>query len=544
MKKSTRFLSLLLVLLMLTPALASAVELNPPGTLPIAKEKTKLTILMPAETIVEDYETNDFTKYIEEMTNVDLEFELLPSVVDEARNKLALMINSGQKLPDIINMGLPIDTVYAYAQTGAFLPLNDYLDTIAVNVPARDAEYPEFNIIKNATAPDGNIYSVPMIVKELHNETKYKMWINQVWLDNLGMEVPTTTEELYTVLKAFKEKDPNGNGIVGDEYPMIGGTGWSQDPTVALMNAFVYDGGGTDGDGDRLLVAEDGTLYPAYATDEWREGLDYIRKLVDENLLAPISFTQDDAQMRAMVNNEGDCIVGVFAYSSLTLMAVATNPFYKDYTALPPVAGPSGVRQVSYQPTIPEQRWFVTADCADPELAFRVGDFLFNEESYLFARYGKEGEYWRGPEEGEVAQYAALGFDPTIYQITNIWSIAENSHWKRNAPVFGYTGIQGQIAADPTENRVPEAVMGLHANYLPKEGTYAYNLIFTAEETQQIAEIRATLRTYVNESESRFITRDMDLDKDWDAYKEELKRIGIDEFVAVCTQAYNRMQGK
>ena len=53
----------------------------------------------------------------------------------------------------------------------------------------------------------------------------YKIWINQTWLDNLGLDVPTTTEELYTVLKAFKENDPNGNGIQ-DEYPLVGGTGW------------------------------------------------------------------------------------------------------------------------------------------------------------------------------------------------------------------------------------------------------------------------------------------------------------------------------
>lgn len=48
------------------------------------------------------------------------------------------------------------------------------------------------------------------------------MSINKQWLDNLKLEVPATTDELYTVLKAFKEQDANGNGDSKDEIPMMG----------------------------------------------------------------------------------------------------------------------------------------------------------------------------------------------------------------------------------------------------------------------------------------------------------------------------------
>ncbi|HML48238.1 MAG TPA: extracellular solute-binding protein, partial [Clostridia bacterium] len=254
MKNKTRLLGLLLAFVLIVPSFASAIELSAAGELPIAKEPTKLTVLMPAETIVQDYETNDFTLYIQEQTNVDLDFELLPSVSSEAQNKLAVMIASGQKLPDVLNMGLSIDTAYSYAMAGAFIPLNDYIQSVGVNMMAREAEYPDFKVMENSTCPDGNIYAVPAVVKELHNETKYKLWTNRVWLETLGLEVPQTTDELADLLRAFKEKDPNGNGLA-DEYPLVGGTGWSQDPTIYLMNAFVYDG-----DGDRILKDADGKL--------------------------------------------------------------------------------------------------------------------------------------------------------------------------------------------------------------------------------------------------------------------------------------------
>lgn len=78
------------------------------------------------------------------------------------------------------------------------------------------------------TAPDGNIYALPSINDCYHCSMAQKMWIYKPWLDKLGLDVPTTTDELYTVLKAFKDKDPNGNGKA-DEVPLTGaprGSGW------------------------------------------------------------------------------------------------------------------------------------------------------------------------------------------------------------------------------------------------------------------------------------------------------------------------------
>lgn len=46
------------------------------------------------------------------------------------------------------------------------------------------------------------------------------VYLNKTWLDNLGLTYPETVEELYTVLKAFKEQDANGNGDPNDEIPI------------------------------------------------------------------------------------------------------------------------------------------------------------------------------------------------------------------------------------------------------------------------------------------------------------------------------------
>ncbi len=508
-------------------------------TLPITSlaetaDRPTLTILMAQDTYVEDYDTNAFTKYIEDAMNVNLEFELLPANTNDAADKLAVMISSGQKLPDIINFALDVTTTYRYAQTGALIPLTEYYETLGENVKTIEEKHP--GLYEYIRCPDGNLYSIPSYFIGLHDEVKYKIWINQTWLDNLNLQMPTTTEELYTVLKSFKEQDPNGNGKQ-DEYPLVGATGWSQDPTINLMNSFIYDG-----DEDHYIV-DNGNIDVAYNKDAWKEGLLYMRRLVDEKLLDPISFTQDDPQLRAMANNEGEAIVGAFAFSSITLLPVATSPYVKDFVGMPPMKGPEGVSFASYAKALPTNRWFITADCENPELAFKIGDFLFDptEEAFKRARYGIEGEHWSRAKEGDVAMFD--GYPATHKQEVNIWTQSQNAHWRNNAPLYTQNTAQGGVwDGDPEHyDRKIANIVTIYQENIPKEGTYVPTISFTEEEMQEISEIRSTLKTYVKECEVRFITRDMDIDSEWDSYVNELNRIGLERFLEVSQVAYDRM---
>lgn len=69
------------------------------------------------------------------------------------------------------------------------------------------------------TNPDGHIYTLPG-KKPLRPKGCDTPFINKAWLDRLGLEIPTTVDEWYEVLKAFKEQDANGNGDPNDEIPL------------------------------------------------------------------------------------------------------------------------------------------------------------------------------------------------------------------------------------------------------------------------------------------------------------------------------------
>ena len=201
--------------------------------------------------------------------------------------------------------------------------------------------------------------------------------MNMEFLEALDLEVPTTTEEFYQVLKAFQERDPNGNGV-NDEIPLLGSS--SAELMGYLMNAFIYTN-----PSNNYYTLKDGVIGVSYTEDAFREGLRYMNRLCEEGLLSPLTFSQSFDQYKQTVTGDGEtATVGCFVSfsTSLSINNYATSPLTPQYKAIAPLSGPEGVRFTEYTPTIAQPQWHVTAYCENPELAFRVGDFLMNEEAF------------------------------------------------------------------------------------------------------------------------------------------------------------------
>ncbi|GFZ82665.1 hypothetical protein GCM10008018_30640 [Paenibacillus marchantiophytorum] len=125
--------------------------------------------------------------------------------------KLPVMIASGE-YPDIVSG--KIDGFNKYGQSGAFIPLNEPIAKWAPNIKKNLIDNPEAK--SQTIAFDGNHYSVPMLSAM---RTSEGMLVRKDWLDRLGLPMPETIDDWYTMLKAFKEKDANGNGDSNDEVP-------------------------------------------------------------------------------------------------------------------------------------------------------------------------------------------------------------------------------------------------------------------------------------------------------------------------------------
>lgn len=512
-------------------------------------ERGHLTIALPQNSNVENYDTNYFTNLVENELNMDLEFVYLPSSGSDAKTKFSIMVSSQSELPDVVlNPGFSSLEIADYGSKGVFLPLNDYIANsryFKEEVTAEDKEA----ILQATTSPDGNIYGLAGFAIEPANLVPFKMWINTTWLKNVGMDMPATTEEYYQVLKAFVEKDANGNGVQ-DEIGITGcKNGWGCNPAIYLMNSFVFYNGNQLNGG--LSLAEDKTTVVApFVTEGWKEGLEYMYRLCSEGLLSPAVFTQDDKQFTALISNEepivGSCAAGGYGYWA----GSSENPNFQEMTMLAPLEGPSGAAYAAFAEYTPNIRYMITKDCKDPELAFALGDLFYRHDVSLTSRYGEEGVDWT--EDPEICKnYKGLfeeseGIPCQIVQLQIQWSKVQNKHWYDAPPTYRnletYKGIDGEYPEDTGKRnfRVEYTNGAVEHYYNAHPAKTLPSLIYTTEEADKIAEIQENIKSYVDESLAEFVTGNRPL-SDWDNYLKELNTIGLDDWLVIAQTAYDRM---
>jgi putative aldouronate transport system substrate-binding protein len=162
-----------------------------------------------------------------------------------------------------------------------FVQLDPLVEKYGTNLKDIFSKDPDFE--RSTRALDGNIYGIALKMGWIP-ECYAVMGINQNWLDKLNLKMPATTDEFYTVLKAFKEKDPNGNGIA-DEIPWTF-QGWNYGP-VEMFGAF----GLVDSYNDTWLSVTNGKLQYIPVQDGFQDAISWLHKLYAEGLIDQESFS-------------------------------------------------------------------------------------------------------------------------------------------------------------------------------------------------------------------------------------------------------------
>lgn len=513
-------------------------NLNPPGQYPICKTPIEITVGIAQNPSVSDYVDNKLTKALESKGNVKLVFEIGPA--KDYPQKFEIMASSGSKLPDVV-VGVDFSDValLKYGQNKVIIPLNDYFQNLSFEFKEKMNEVQNKDLLKYMTSADGNIYNFPKVNEDLGNQFPNRGYINKAWLQTLGLKLPTTTDEFYEALKSFKTKDPNGNGK-NDEIPYVGYSGPSSDgkPYEWLMNAFIYN------DTKDRWIVNNSVLDVAYNKPEWRDGLRYVNKLYSEGLIAPVTFTQDVAQLKTLLGGDLPNKVGMVQALSGSHFGTKDNR-YEEYQVAMPLKGPNGVQWATYiNASMPQAGLVITRDCKNPEVAFRFADMMWGSDFTMAIRFGEKGVDWVPAEASDVSEYVSLGYKATFKTIL-VWGSVQKSHWMDAGPTFrsfenagGRSGIPGVL--NPNTLQYPNVANS--QDKVPKE--IVYNIIYLSDEMDKISDIRNSLNSYVNECATRFVTGDMSIEKDWDAYISELNKIGLKQFVEISQVAYSRTIGK
>ena len=498
-------------------------------------EGLTLTIGLPLSANVDDYDTNAYTLWLEEETGFNLEFVTFQSNATDYKAQLSTMLATGDELPDILyNMNVGQGAYEEYGASGYFIDLAPYYQDSEVGavfqermaeLKAIDPEYHDY-VMNYLTADDGGMYAFARIEYSLIDTMQYQVYINQQWLTNLGLEMPTNTDELYDVLVAFRDKDANGNGKDNDEKPLIG----SVDVVKWIINMFMYYN-----DSKSFNVDENGQLYLPAITDEYREALKFIRKLIDEKLMFNNVFSMGTKDIKSLLNPpEGEALTVGVVVGHPTLIFEPGNSSVYQYAALPYWGNAVRKAQLFTPAT------FITEDCEYPAAAWKLLMTMATKEGSYRQRYGEYGVDYVDADPGTKS---FLGQDAEIKVINETaFSGQNNCCWH---------GIQGTILIQ-AENEVCQLtpdmgewvnhkmkIMGdCYWNYVDAEtnvnvdSKYILPDLVVSEEIQDAtANEKANVQSLISEAMSSFCCgtgtyNNPNDDAQWAAYVAEIESLG------------------
>lgn len=278
---------------------------------------------------------------------------------------------------------------------GIIRPLDDLIDQYGPNIKkVRNEENSTFYRNSN----DGKIYGIPARSQDLGNNHIYV--IRKDWLDALGLEVPDSLDELYEVLKAFKDYDADGDGDTSDTIPFgVGSTTHFYSPLAIALSEYgiVHN---------YWNVNENNNLEYYAVMDETIEAIKFVRKLYQEGLMEPeFVLLERDQLWDNMANGKyGICAWYVDRLDPSTDSVPAkyfeNNPD-SELVALNPFPDKDGIRR--YPRMINTQQMIIFSDTSEEEAiaCIKFLDYLYSDEGGDLADLGVEGVHWRTNEDGK-----------------------------------------------------------------------------------------------------------------------------------------------
>lgn len=489
------------------------------GKGPIVEEKVTYTLACQLSPNWGNPADGEFWQKLEEETNVHIEW--ITYLETEANEKFKLLMASGDYPDGFIGaLGGSDSDIITYGSEGIYIPLNDLIDQYAPNFKRRvSEEYP--SVMKMITCADGNIYGMPSILynPDIYNNT----FINKKWLDAVGADVPTTTEEFAEVLRKFRDEDPNGNGEA-DEIPMTFiFSDWGASDHGPYFGAFGYPLSP-----DYLMIDNKEVKYLG-AEESFKEGAEWLGSLYAEGLVDRDVFTQDSSGMVAKVSSN---TVGVFSSWDRT----DAGEYADDYVALMPLKGPNGEQNALVEGITGfyNGRFMITDKAKNPEILMQwIDRFYESMEVGLNATYGigpDESKAWYYDENGDIVFKS--GDDLPEEQIRGQQQLPF-------APAILGSGA-GEFLGNPDKNEIIEEMHQYAGKF--EDGTWERWPIcyVTVEEKEDIATTETDLQSYSKNQLAKWIAGESDVNADWDSYLKELENIGLSHYLQVKQEIYDR----
>ena len=507
---------------------ASASETSEDGvtnkgtTLPIVNEPVTLNVVKERHMLdtTESYNEKAAWANITEETGITIEWTELAA--GTAAERIPLMLSSGD-LPDVFWAALS-DAQVLQNESNLFA-MEDYMEDFA---PNSLATYEQLGVDwkEIATTPSGHIFGFLGRYESLYENTGDGIQIiNKAWLDKVGMDVPTTLDEFTEVLRAFKEKDPNGNGQA-DEIPYCFSEDmWCAYATNTMGWWGIGDGAGSDTTSSKST--RDGKVTGSVNTDEYRQYLEYTHSLYAEGLMDQEGFSQNTEVFSTKIKSGQ-----VGTYFCWTALEYLTSEQEKDWVVLPPIQAIEGVDPIANgevdRSTIQKNKWVITTSCEHPEAAMRLWDYQARDvESKMTVAMGEKGKLWNEYEDGS-GYYFVVPEDTTpeftfehmkyTYGVVNDPPLLTKEETPKN---------DGEIS--PSAALRDTMVDQVDEYFLPKEDQLPQIYVST-EAIDQRTFIETDLFAYIKEFRAQAIMNGF-TDDEWNNYVSQLDAYGYQDWL-------------
>ncbi|MFI6917101.1 extracellular solute-binding protein [Streptosporangium sp. NPDC050284] len=458
-------------------------------------------------------------------TNVTFQPSVVP--LSDYENKRSLVIGAGDA-PLIIPKTYPSQET-PFVASGAILPVSDYLDLLP-NFKEKVAKWnlqPDLDTLRQS---DGRFYLLP----GLHQEpwVEYSLAMRADILEELGLEIPGTWEELRTVLKAMKEKYP-------DSYPLSDRWG-TLTPGASLLNVIGTSYGAPGGWGYGEGVKWDPALQKfafTGAMEQYRQMLEYLHTLVEEKLLDPESFTQsDDQAIQKLVSGKSF----VISSNAQTLVNEYRPPLEKAnpkarLVKIPVPVGPLGPIKYGAGNTRLENGVMISKKARDSKNFVAMMQFIdwlwYSDEGQAFAKWGVEGVTHTKDASGKyklAPDVDFVGLNPKAPK-----HLQKDFGFSNG--VFAYGGSTELLQSTFSEEEIAFQKEMNARKTLPVPPPHP----LTDEEREQVTLWQTPLKDHVTQNTLQFILGKRDL-SEWDAYVKELEANNMLSFVNMVNGAYER----
>lgn len=440
---------------------------------------------------------NSTIKYLADKTNTSIEIEWLAHT--KWQEQLRVKFAAGET-PDVYqSYDMPDNTML---KSGKVLPLNELIEKYGPNLKKKIPQS-----AWDAVTYKGNIMSIPE-AQEGNGNVARVMYIRKDWLDKLGLVVPKTDEELLNVLKAFRDKDPNGNGKQ-DEIPftMRENLDWGD-------NLF-----GMFGAHRSAYLLSGNQVIPGGIHPTMKNALSFFYTMYKEKLIDQEFLTNNRSVWEQKIKSDK---VGVWVHAPSLV-----NQWQKDLSSAlpdskvdvvviptPRAVGYDGPLGIPYYPNL--KTFTIMKSAKNPESIVKMFDWLASDEGQAFAAMGIEGDTYK-IENGKYAH--DLEKDKQ----------AKTDEWRPLVFTLAYNEklLKDKLNNDVAFNRVNNAFAVARSEGLPK--------ILPPMPTSKYAD---SLRTAFNEYAAKVIFGKSSIDT-WDEYVKTQLSQGGEEYVKEITTIYN-----